>query len=45
MEIGKAKLLWHEEGYLEFANNCSAISITRKGAIPSYPTLGEALKG
>jgi len=29
---------------LEFANKCSAISVTRKGAIPSYPALEEALK-
>lgn len=31
--------------YLEFANKCGAISVTRKGAIPSYPTLEEVLKG
>ena len=30
--------------YLEFANNCSALSVTRKGAIPSYPYL-EDIKG
>ena len=30
--------------YLEFANNCSAVSVTRKGAIPSYPALEEVIK-
>ena len=30
--------------YLEFANNCSAVSVTRKGAIPSYPSLEEVVK-
>ena len=31
--------------YLDFANNCSAFSVTKKGAIPSYPTLEQVLKG
>lgn len=33
------------KAYIAFANACSAISVTRKGAIPSYPSLEEVLRG
>lgn len=33
------------KSYIAFANECSAISVTRKGAIPSYPVLEEVLRG
>lgn len=33
------------KAYIAFANACSAFSVNRKGAIPSYPALEEVLRG